>query len=67
MAADQFKAGFEVARLMRDPLFRKAMRRAGFVSGTTIRGDDVLDAIRPDGKGDWTVLRKIKPVAEADL
>lgn len=61
---DQFRAGFEVARLLRDPQFRKALHKAGFVNGMTIRGDDVLDAIQPDGRGGWNVLRKIKPVEE---
>lgn len=63
-SSKQFRQGFEVARLFRDPQFRKALRRAGFVSGMTIRGDDVLDAIRSDGRGGWTVLRKIKPVED---
>lgn len=63
-SSKRFRQGFEVARLIRDPQFRKALRRAGFVSGMTIRGDDVLDAIRPDGRDGWTVLRKIKPVED---
>lgn len=58
----KFEDGFEVARLLRDPAFRKALWRAGFTDGMTINGSDVLDAIRPDGHGGWTVLRKIKPV-----
>jgi hypothetical protein len=65
MALNQFEAGFEVARLVRDPRFREALRRAGYAEGMTIRGDDVLDAIQPDGHGGWTVLRKIKPVEES--
>jgi hypothetical protein len=55
-------ASFRMARLIRDPSFRDALRKAGgFRPGAVLDAVNVLEIVQPDGRGGWKATGKITP------